>query len=341
MSELWFVFVTGFLTGGITCVAVQGGLLTATVAARMKERGGVGGVVGIRDVGIFLLAKLLAHISLGAALGLAGSKVSFNPLTTGILQGLAGIYMLGVAAAMLDIHPFFRHFLIQTPKFMRKIIRHNSKSGSAFAPALLGAATIFIPCGTTQAMMVLAVTSGNPVWGAAILGTFVLGTTPLFVVLGFLLTKLGSLARQRFFKVAGAAVLVLALFSINSALVLSGSKVTGQRVISGIICYISYCAERNDQANLVPADEVTITFNNSGYSVDKEVVKAGSKIKLNLVNKGGYGCIQAFNLPKLGISRTVPPGSQETLELTVPIDGKELAFSCSMGMFEGQLRVIN
>lgn len=207
-----------------------------------------------------------------------------------------------------------------------------------FAPAVLGAATIFIPCGTTLAMMTLAVSSGNPWWGAAILGTFVLGTSPLFMLLGVTLSKLGDVAKQKFFKMAGIVVLVMGLTSINSALVLNGSQWTIQNVTREIQCAISFC--RSDLSDQLPAEEVTITFGSSGYKTDKKVVKAGSKVKLNLVNKGGYGCVQAFTLPKLGISKVVPPGTSESIEITVPEGEGELDFSCSMGMYTGQLAIV-
>lgn len=322
-------------------MAVQGGLLTATVAARVKDNEGVGGRVGFKEVGIFLLAKFIAYVMLGTILGLIGSAVVVNPRTSGIFQGLIGVYMLGVAGAMLEVHPFFRRFIIQTPGFLKKFIRSTSKSGNVFAPAVLGAATIFIPCGTTQAMMALAVSSGSPVWGAAILGSFVLGTSPLFLTLGLVLSKFGDLQKQWFLKVAGVVVLGMALLSVNSALVLSGSPVTAQKLWQDTECAISYC-EKNDRLSAgAPADEITVTFNSSGYSTDKNVVKAGSKIKLNLVNAGGYGCVQAFTIPTLGISQLVPPGTQKTVELTVPTDQKELAFACSMGMYEGRLTIVN
>lgn len=36
--NLWTIFLTGLFTGGLTCLAVQGGLLAATLAQREEER---------------------------------------------------------------------------------------------------------------------------------------------------------------------------------------------------------------------------------------------------------------------------------------------------------------
>ena len=36
--NLWTVFLTGLFTGGLTCLAVQGGLLASTIAQREEEK---------------------------------------------------------------------------------------------------------------------------------------------------------------------------------------------------------------------------------------------------------------------------------------------------------------
>ena len=41
--DLWLIFLTGLTVGGLTCLAVQGGLLASVIAGREKERLGEGG----------------------------------------------------------------------------------------------------------------------------------------------------------------------------------------------------------------------------------------------------------------------------------------------------------
>ena len=69
------VFLTGLLTGGLTCLAVQGGLLAATIAQREEQRlkekaQETGDAIPILS---FLLSKLLAYTILGMVLGWLGS----------------------------------------------------------------------------------------------------------------------------------------------------------------------------------------------------------------------------------------------------------------------------
>jgi uncharacterized protein len=104
-------------------------------------------------------------------------------------------------------------------------------------------------------------------------------------------------------------------------------------------CFLTVCNKQ--VVTEAPADEVTISILGNRYEADKKVVKAGSNIKINLVNKAGYGCIQAFTIPALGISKIVPPGESQTLDIVVPNKAGILSYSCSMGMYSGQLTIVN
>src|SRR6266849_3744065 len=193
-TSLIGIFLTGLLTGGLTCMAVQGGLLAATLAQseeeRLKEKAKGGNALPILA---FLGAKLTAYTLLGFLLGWFGSFFQLSLSVQTILDFAIVIFMIGTALNILNVHPIFRYFVIQPPRFLTRLVRKQSKSKDMFAPALLGAFTVFISCGTTQAMMAFAIASGKPLTGAAILFAFILGTSPLFFVLGYFATKLGDM----------------------------------------------------------------------------------------------------------------------------------------------------
>ena len=323
MPNLGIIFLTGLLAGGISCAAVQGALL-ATMGTDRKK------------VFLFLGSKLIAHIILGGILGLLGEVFKISIGLTAAFQIAISIYVMGVALAMLDVHPFFRRFLWQTPKFLGRYLRNTSKSEDWSAPLILGAGTVFIPCGVTQGMMAVSMASGSFLSGALVLGVFVLGTSPVFLALGLAVTTLGD----KFRKWVAYALIAVSLWTLNGGLVMAGSPITAQKVLAGAECALTVC-KSEEVVNQEATDEVTISFLNNRYETDKKVVKAGSKIKLNLVNKAGYGCIQAFTIPALNISKVVPPGKTQTLEVTVPDNAGKLDFSCSMGMYTGQLTIVN
>jgi sulfite exporter TauE/SafE len=331
-SNLLTIFLTGLFAGGVTCMAVQGGLLTAALAQQAKDR------ISVRPLIIFLSVKLAAYTLLGVALGWLGSLLQLSLTVQIALQFAVVIFMIGTALNLLNAHPIFRYFVIQPPRFLSRIVRKQSKRHDIFAPGLLGAFTIFIPCGTTQAMMALAVASGSPVTGAMILFTFILATSPIFFLVGYFATKLAGGLQQSFVKAAALAIILLALFNANNTLALTGSKFTAEALTANAWCVISYCTPIASAAE--PVSTADVLIEESGYTPNSLTVKAGSKVTLNLRNKGGNGCTQAFTIPSLGVQKIVPNGRVASLTFTAPDKPTQLAFMCSMGMYRGTINVI-
>jgi sulfite exporter TauE/SafE len=343
-TSLIGIFLTGLITGGLTCMAVQGGLLAATIAQReeerLKEKVKSGSALPILA---FLIAKLTAYTILGFLLGWLGSAFQLSLMTKIVMQFVVAIFMVGTALNILDVHPIFRYFIIQPPKFLTRMIRKESKSKSMFAPAILGAFTVFIPCGTTQAMMALAIASGNPLSGGAILFAFVLGTSPVFFLLGYFATKLGDAMHQKFMKVAAYAIILLAVFNANNALALTGSNFTLDRIGTGLVCTVSYCdTNTNETAQVTEqaTNDVNVNIESTGYSPNNVTVKAGSQVTLHLKNTNGAGCVQAFTIPSLGVQKIVPLGNSDAVTFTAPNKTGQIAFMCSMGMYRGTINVI-
>lgn len=338
-TNLLTIFLTGLLTGGLTCMAVQGGLLAATMAQAEEER------IMNRNKGgnafpilAFLTTKLLAYTILGFLLGLLGSFFQLSVQASVIMQIAVSIFMIGTALNILDIHPVFRYFVIQPPKFLTRLVRKQSKSKNLFAPAILGALTIFIPCGTTQAMMALSVATANPWLGATVLFVFILGTSPVFFILGYFVTKLGDIFHNHFMRLAAYAIILLAIFNINNAISLSGSNLTLDRLAKAAWCTVSFCdnpADSND-----PVNKATITFSDSSYEPSSITVKKGSRVTLHLKNISGTSCIQAFTIPQLGIQKIVPVGKSDDITFTAPSQPGQISFMCSMGMYRGVINVI-
>ncbi|MBI3980727.1 sulfite exporter TauE/SafE family protein [Candidatus Microgenomates bacterium] len=341
-ANLWAIFLTGLLTGGLSCLAVQGGLLATTLVRREEKRleektKRTGDALPIIA---FLVTKLFAYTFLGFLLGWFGSFFQLSLAVRTLMQFLVVVFMLGTALNILDVHPIFRYFVIQPPKFLTRLVRNQSKSDSLFSPALLGFFTVFIPCGTTQAMMALAIGSGNPLMGSAILFAFVLGTSPLFFLLGYFATKLGETLHQKFMKIAAYGLILLAVFNLNSTLALSGSDLTIGNLANSIWCTINICEGEVIAANTQTLSETTIEFKQDRYSPNFITVRSDENIRLNLINTSGQGCIQAFTIPKLGIQKIVRIGTQETVEFKAPSEKGQLKFMCGMGMYEGIINVI-
>lgn len=334
------IFLTGLLTGGLSCIAVQGGLLAATIAQR--EQGKL--ELGLKSKGnalpiiSFLAAKLIAYTALGFLLGWLGSLIQLSSTARVVMQVGVAVFMIGTAFSILKVHPIFNYFIIQPPRFLTRYIRKKSKSKDIFAPAILGCFTVFIPCGTTQAMMALAIASADPFSAAMVLFAFVLGTSPVFFILGYFASRLGDYMQAKFMKIAAFTIILLALFNLNNVIALAGSEYTIENTFRNIWCTASFC--NSEYAQKTATNEPAIEINNLGYSPNNIVIPSSSKITLHLKNTGGYGCAQAFTIPSLNIQRIVSPGGTDTVVFISPSKKGRLPFMCSMGMYRGNFIVI-
>ncbi len=354
MSQLIVAFITGLTTGGLSCLAVQGGLLASSLAhqieqdyvehaAHHKRHRGKKSQPGPRSnsslpILLFLVAKIVAYTLLGALLGLLGSYLTLSPATRAILMILIGVFMLGNALRMFNVHPIFRYFSIEPPKFITRYIRRTAKGTDTFTPLFLGALTVFIPCGVTQAMMAAALGTSSMAMGAALMFAFTLGTGPVFFIVAYLTTELGSRLEKFFMRFVAALVLILGLVTVNSGLNLIGSPLAFSNLIRGLFPSQSASAAGNTPSRAeIPEGELVLYVQNGGYFPQTLKAAANESVTLNLITDQTYSCTRDFVIPALDYYELLPDTG--TVQVTIPAQkqGSRLFFTCSMGMYTGMI----
>jgi sulfite exporter TauE/SafE len=342
MEQYFIAFVTGLTTGGLSYLAVQGGLLASSLArqveqdmlaARTKKGRRVPRPKTALPIGLFLLSKLTAYTILGFFLGLLGSVLTLNSTVRAILLIGIGIFMVGNALRMFDVHPFFRYFAIELPKFITRYIRRTAKNSTDwFTPLFLGALTVLIPCGVTQAMMAVALATGSPLQGAALMFAFVLGTSPVFFFAAYLTMQLGARLEKWFMRFVAVVVLVLGLVSVNSGLNLMGSPLAFPRLAAA-------AQETPDTVFIPDAMDGTLVLNaeNYGYSPSRLYAPAGVSLTLNVVTENTYSCSRAFLIPDLGVEVILPETGVVPISIPAQPAGTVIPFTCSMGMYTGEI----
>lgn len=367
-NTIWVAFVTGLTAGGLSCMAVQGGLVTGSLANQVEKDIQASSsatnqkkktkIQVARPILLFLAAKIAAYTLLGFLLGALGTVLSLTPRVRGILQILIAIFMIGNALRMFNVHPIFRFFNFEPPRFITRYIRRKSKSGeSALTPIFLGLLTVFIPCGVTQSMMALAVGVGNPLTGAVMMFAFTLGTSPVFFALTYLATKLSSLIEKYFVRIVAVVLLILGILSFDTGLNLLGFPYTLSRISelwSPRSTQVAAAPTPNPISNsagigpgvqsdpLAQATQapntVTLYVTNSGYQPRILIAPAGQTIHLNLVSQDTYSCSRAFVIPALNISAVLPETGSQVVDLPPQKAGTQMQFTCSMGMFTGTIQ---
>jgi uncharacterized protein len=334
--NLWLVFLTGLTTGGISCVAIQGGLLASAIANQKSK-------FPFLQIGSFLIAKILIHTIFGAFLGYIGSAFQINLGVTLAFQGLAALYLLASALHMLDVHPAFRYVVIKPPKFLYRLTKNTSKLSDWFAPALLGLMTIFIPCGVTQTMEITAMTSGSPVTGALTMLFFTLGTAPLFILIGLFTSSISTMWQKRMNAIAAGLIIMLSLSSFNGILTVLDSPFS----LNGFVnTYNKVRSYENGQVAGTKTPEVingkqnvVINVTPRGYQPNLVQVKKGIPVQLTLNTTENYTCANFFVFKAFNINARLQPTDSQTFEFTPNKTGR-FSFSCSMGMYSGVVEVI-
>ncbi len=351
MSQIALAFVTGLTTGGLSCLAVQGGLLASSLAYQIEQDYAAQVTHGKKSkptaartnsalpIFLFLVAKIVAYTLLGALLGLLGSYLTLSPMTRALLMVAIGVFMIGNALRMFNVHPIFRYFSVEPPKFITRYIRRTARGTDTATPLFLGALTVFIPCGVTQAMMATALGTGSVAMGAALMFAFTLGTSPVFFIIAYLATELGAKLEKFFMRFVAVVVLILGFVTLDGGLNLMGSPLSFQNFTRS---WLPAQAESQPAAESapqpgIPEGELVLNVKNNGYSPATLKAPAGKDLTLNLVTNQTYSCARDFVIPSMDYYELLPDTGVVKVNIPAQKKGSELFFTCSMGMYTGQI----
>lgn len=286
----------------------------------------------------FLAGKLVSHTVLGALLGALGAAVQLSVGTRMWMQIGAGILIIAFGLAQLGV-PGFRRIVIEPPASWTRFVRKRGRSQTALAPALLGLATILIPCGITLSVEALALASGSPLAGALTMAVFVAGTGPLFTVIGYAARKLTTAWNGRLAMATGVALLAMGLFTLNAGLELAGSPLAASRITQTAW---GGSAAADTSTVTTTADghqEVVIVAGPGGYSPQNAQVKSGMPTTLIVRSDDAEGCVRSFTFPSRDQQYVLPATGDTRIELGTLATGR-LDFACGMGMYTGALTIV-
>ena len=202
-------FIIGLIASVSSCLAVVGGLILSLSAKVSQDK-----VSDKKNFILFHVGRLGSFVVLGGVLGAVGSAIGVSFTFSAILGLLASLVMLMLGFNLVGV---FAKNKIALPSGIFNFFRNIEHK--TFTPLIIGFATFFLPCGFTQSMQVVALSSGSFVGGALIMGAFALGTLPVLSLLSF---GSASFAHSKhaplFFKSAGVVVIGLGLFALLGGL---------------------------------------------------------------------------------------------------------------------------
>ncbi len=319
----------GVLASVSSCLAIVSGLLISSTASVAQTSNRLSSRAA--PVLMFLTGRVMSYALLGGVLGWLGARLAFSSTTTSLILAAAAAYMILVGLDMLHLLPAsIRRYLPGTPKALTHGVLDKAQKSGAWLPAVMGAATFFLPCGFTQALQAYALTTGSFMASAIVLGAFALGTVPGLLIFGLATTSFKGSTGKFIFKVAGALVIVLGIMNLRNGIALAGLRLPNSdwgNKPTGFTSVIDTAT--NEQV-------VKMTVTDSGYSPNELVVRTGVPVRWEIDNRA-TGCASSLVASSIGINTVLRPGAN--IFRFTPSQSGTIPFSCSMGMYRGEFIV--
>jgi len=322
------VFVIGLVASVSSCIAVTGGLLVAIAAKYNESTANLTPMQRMKPHIYFNAGRVLSYTLLGGAIGALGSALTLSPGVNGVLAIIASAVMILLGLQMLNLLPALTRFLPTMPKAFGHFIHDLAERDANGGAFILGALTFFLPCGFTQALQLYVLAKGSFTVGALTMLAFSVGTLPALLSLSALSSFATGGFQRRFLKFAGAAVVILGLFNIQSGLTLAATA-GGPSVATAPT---SEVASAPVQTVPVVDGKQIVEMKIVGYRYQPHLfnVVQGIPVEWRIDATEAEGCGRIIIAPAAGVRKILPEGT--TVINFTPQQPGEIRFNCAMGM---------
>jgi hypothetical protein len=138
-----------------------------------------------------------------------------------------------------------------------------------------------------------------------------------------------------FMRFVAVVVLILSLVTLDSALNLLGSPISFSNLARGLMPAAE--TQPNPGSLPVASTSLELSVRNNGYFPAVLRATAGKTISLDLVTDGTYSCARDFVIPALKYYQLLPDTGRITVQIPPQPAGTVMRFTCSMGMYTGQI----
>ena len=361
------LFVIGLMTS-VHCIAMCGGINVSQCLSENKKFSGLSPVM-------YNLGRVVSYTVIGFVLGFAGmffgtgENLGVSSIIQGLIKSFAGIYMVIMGVNMLGFVPQIKRLTFHLPNFIGKFRVKNSQ------PFVVGLLNGFMPCGPLQSIQLVALATGNPFTGGLSMFAFSLGTVPLMLGLGSLVSVLGKRFTDRMMTVGAILVTVMGLAMISQGASLTGmiksenlmvlvvmlafmciveninfNKRQVKTVSLMIILFIGIFTSRFMAINYVSENDESSYHMENGVQVVESQLASGKypsiKVKkdvpvrwiINAPDGSINGCNYKIYINSYGIEHTFQKG-ENIIEFT-PTKSESIGYSCWMGMIKGNINVV-
>jgi hypothetical protein len=211
-------FLVGLL-GGVHCVGMCGGIVAALSLGLARED------AGAKQRWRYLLAYNLARISSYALAGALFGGVGWVTANWSGMHEVQLLLKLLAAAFMIILGLYLGGWwqgLASLERAGGHIWRRLEPLGRRFLPVrspghafILGLIWGWLPCGLVYSVLVWSISTADPLYGAALLLSFGLGTLPNLLAMGLVAERLSARARDpRVRHLAGLLVMAFGVYAL-------------------------------------------------------------------------------------------------------------------------------
>lgn len=324
----------GVTAGFSTCMALIGGLVLGLSSRFAEKHRSATATQRFRPHLFFNLGRILTFFMLGGVIGLFGSIFKIDSTFMGLLTIGVGFVMIILGLQLTELFPKLSGKTITLPAGLIKFIgikNHNTKEYSHKNAMILGGLTFFLPCGFTQAMQLVAISSGSFVTGSIVMGLFAIGTAPGLLGIGGLTSIVKGEFAKNFFRFAGAAVVLMAFYNINTGWILTGYNFD-----------LNFNIPSSSKSVVIDKDAIILSTEFTladDISVKDFTVEVGKSYVLNVDAKDdGQGCMSTIMIP--GLYNTPILITKGKIQLPFkPTKIGKYKITCAMGIVRGIINV--
>ena len=317
------LFIIGLFTS-LHCVSMCGGI-NLSQCLNSDVTSNKGKLSTTKPAFLYNLGRVISYTIFGGIVGGIGSVISFTGWMQGLIQLIAGIFMIIMGLNMLNIFPWLRKLNPKMPKFFAKKFKSKNNNSPFFVGLLNG----LMPCGPLQAMQIYALSTGSVTKGAISMFLFSLGTVPLMFGIGVLSSYMSKKFSNKVMKFGAILVVVLGFVMFNNGLALSGINISqGSGANSAVRAEIQN-------------DVQVVTTELKGRRYEPIIVEVGKPVKWNIQASDGSinGCNNRMLIREYGIEKSLESGDN-IIEFT-PTKTGTYTYSCWMGMIRSKIYVVN
>ncbi len=333
------LFIVGLLTS-VHCITMCGGInLSQCIPSRDTGHESISNINIIMPSVMYNAGRVLSYSAIGFLLGgigmllTGGSGTGMPLLLQGILKIIAGLFMVVMGINMLGIFPALRKLQIRFPR--KSAIKINQKKRTEKRPFVVGLLNGLMPCGPMQSMQIIALGSGNPISGAIAMLMFSLGTVPLMLGLGSLVSALGKKYTRIVMQIGSILVVVLGLAMLSQGAGLAGIK-------PDMIDRVSDDTKELNMAVVSESGDIQYVESNLDFGSYPEItVYSGIPVKwiINVPKEVINGCNYKMILKTYGITHEFTPG-ENVIEF-IPGESGTVQYTCWMGMIYGRINIMD